>query len=102
MAGKAIHPTQLYSAIANFIIFLFMRKLLQRRLRAGHVFYAFLITYGFWRFAIDYLRYYEDVMYVGSAGAGITWNQVASVVIIAIGTILLVRSRRHGESLSIS
>jgi phosphatidylglycerol:prolipoprotein diacylglycerol transferase len=97
MAGKAIHPTQIYSAIANLVIFLFLRKLLGRRAAAGTVFFTFLIVYGVWRFAVDYLRYYEDNLYVMSAETGITWNQVASLVIILTGIVLLARLRRSGD-----
>jgi phosphatidylglycerol:prolipoprotein diacylglycerol transferase len=97
MAGKAIHPTQLYSAIANLVIFLFLRRLLGRRLAAGAVFFTFLIVYGVWRFGVDYLRYYEPNMFVMSPDSGITWNQVVSIAIILTGIILLARSRRGGD-----
>ncbi|MFH1312930.1 MAG: prolipoprotein diacylglyceryl transferase [Candidatus Eisenbacteria bacterium] len=97
MAGKTIHPTQIYSAIANLVIFLFLRKLLGRRAAAGTVFFTFLIVYGVWRFAVDFLRYYEVNMYVMSAERGITWNQVASLVIILTGTVLLAKTRRRGD-----
>jgi phosphatidylglycerol:prolipoprotein diacylglycerol transferase len=97
MAGKAIHPTQVYSVIANLMIFLFLRWLLKRRRVEGTVFFTFLVAYGLWRFAVDFLRYYEANMYVISPDTGITWNQVASVVIILVGTIMLARSRRRTE-----
>jgi phosphatidylglycerol:prolipoprotein diacylglycerol transferase len=97
MAGKAIHPTQIYSAIANLVIFLFLRNLLKRGLRAGTVFSVFLITYGGWRFVIDYLRYYEPNMFVISPDTGITYNQVASAVIILVGAVLLAGSKRRRE-----
>jgi len=94
LPGVGLHPTQLYSSAANFVIFLFLRRFLRSGPRGGKVFYAFLITYGLWRFVIDYLRYYEDSMYVTTAGAGITWNQIVSMVIIAIGLAFFLGSRR--------
>jgi phosphatidylglycerol:prolipoprotein diacylglycerol transferase len=92
-----LHPTQLYSAVANFGIFLFLRRRFRARPRNGTVFYTFLIAYGLWRFAIDYLRYYEDSMLVTRAGGGITWNQVVSIVLVAVGAILIARSRTVKE-----
>jgi phosphatidylglycerol:prolipoprotein diacylglycerol transferase len=94
LPGLGLHPTQLYSVAANFAIFMFLRRLLRTQHRSGVVFYAFLVTYGAWRFVIDYLRYYEPSMYVTRAGAGITWNQLVSIVIIALGAVLIIASRR--------
>lgn len=96
LPGVGLHPTQLYSSIANLGIFVFLRRLSSARLPKGTVFYAFLMAYGLWRFVIDYLRYYEESMYLIDAGAGITWNQVVSIAIIAIGAVLMLRSRRAG------
>ncbi len=97
MAGKTIHPTQLYSAGANFLIFLLLRGLLRRRLPQGVVFYCFLIAYGVWRFAVDFLRYQEENMYVPGLGGNLTWTQVVSVAIAITGAVLTVRLRRYGE-----
>ncbi len=92
LPGVGLHPTQLYSAVANFVIFLFLRHRLKARPRSGTVFYAFLIVYGLWRFAIDYLRYYEENMFLTVAGVNVTWNQVVSICLIAIGAVLMVRA----------
>jgi phosphatidylglycerol:prolipoprotein diacylglycerol transferase len=97
MAGKTIHPTQVYSAIANFLIFLLLRRLLRSGLARGTVFYSFLIAYGIWRFAIDFLRYQEDNMYVPGLGTSLTWTQVVSIGIAVTGGILIMRSKRRGE-----
>jgi phosphatidylglycerol:prolipoprotein diacylglycerol transferase len=94
LPGVGLHPTQLYSSVANFLIFLFLRRRLRKGPGGGTVFYTFLVTYGVWRFVIDFLRYYEDHMYVTTSGPGITWNQIVSIVIIAIGAILIAWSRR--------
>jgi phosphatidylglycerol:prolipoprotein diacylglycerol transferase len=95
LPGRHVHPTQIYSALANVAIFLVLRGALSRKLRDGVVFCAFLVLYGSWRFAIDYLRYYERTMYLGSVS--ITWNQVFSLAMVAIGLGLGTRlARRHG------
>jgi phosphatidylglycerol:prolipoprotein diacylglycerol transferase len=98
LAGKSLHPTQIYSSIANFVIFLILWRLLHRNLRAGTVFYSFLVIYGVWRLVIDFFRYYEPSMYGNLGGAAVTWNQALSVGLIGIGTALLLRLRRSGEA----
>jgi phosphatidylglycerol:prolipoprotein diacylglycerol transferase len=99
LPGVGLHPTQLYSSAANLVIFLFLRRFLRSKPRSGMVFFAFLIAYGLWRFVIDYLRYYEENMYVTTAGGGITWNQLVSLAIMAIGAFLVLGTgRTPGES----
>ncbi len=98
MGHAGIHPTQLYAVAANFGIFIFLRYLLKRKLPSGSIFYSFLMLYGIWRFSIDFLRYYEPNMYIAQLGGAITWTQVASLGISAVGLIKLfgLRSRnRH-------
>jgi phosphatidylglycerol:prolipoprotein diacylglycerol transferase len=98
MAGESIHPTQIYSAIANFVIFIFLWRMVSRGLGRGAVFFTLLISYGIWRFVIDFLRYQEDHMYLPGPLASLTWTQVISIGIIIVGGVLLSRSRRHGGS----
>jgi len=99
LPGVGLHPTQLYSSAANFGIFVFLRRFLRSRPRSGTVFAVFLVAYGLWRFVIDYLRYYEEGMYVTTTGAGVTWNQIVSVVIVVIGALLFPGFRRgSGET----
>ena len=98
LAGKRLHPTQIYSSIANFVIFLLLWRLAHSRLRAGTVFYSFLVIYGVWRLVIDFFRYYEPAMYGSIGGATVTWNQLLSVGLIVVGAVLLFRLRRSGEA----
>jgi phosphatidylglycerol:prolipoprotein diacylglycerol transferase len=97
MGGVAIHPTQLYSSIANLLIFLLLLRVSRRAYRDGVVFYSFLVAYGIWRFGIDFLRYYEANMYVGLSG--LTWNQFASIAMIATGLVLLLRKKAGSKKM---
>jgi phosphatidylglycerol:prolipoprotein diacylglycerol transferase len=97
LPGAALHPTQIYSTIANFGIFLYLRRRLHSYHAAGTVFFAFLIAYGVWRFVIDFLRYYEESMYLRFGGGEITYNQIVSIALIALGAVLFFNARRvHG------
>jgi phosphatidylglycerol:prolipoprotein diacylglycerol transferase len=95
MPGKHLHPTQLYSTLANLVLFVILRRLLKRGLPRGVVFSAFLVLYGTWRFAVDYLRYYEGSAYLGSAA--ITSNQAISLAMIAVGLLLGMRQVRSDK-----
>lgn len=96
LAGKALHPTQIYSSLANLAIFVLLRKLVKRGYPHGMVFAAFLVLYGSWRFCVDYLRYYEGGMYAGSIN--VTWNQIVSLAMVAAGAMISLRLMRHGRA----
>lgn len=98
IGGIPLHPTQIYSSVANVIIFFVLRKILWKNLASGMVFAAFLVLYGSWRFAIDFLRYYEPTMYAGPLG--ITWNQLISLAMVAVGVAMSLRLARRGREAS--
>ncbi len=94
MYGTRIHPTQLYSTVANFLIFVLLTRIVKRTETHGEVFFTFLFVYGMWRFFIDYLRYYESGMYLRIGSLVVTWNQVVSMGLAAVGLVLLVTVTR--------
>lgn len=55
-----IHPTQLYSSAAGFILFGAALILERKHLKDGLLFGTILIFYSLFRFGIDFIRYYED------------------------------------------
>lgn len=87
-AVSAIHPTQLYSSLAGFLLFGLALLLERRPMKDGVLFSSVLIFYSLFRFGIDFVRYYEDATnYWG--------NQVVSLGLAAIGIILLVMFQRR-------
>lgn len=55
--GILLHPTQLYSSLASFIIFLLMRYFFQSRLKkAGQMTFTYLMLEGIARFMVDFWR----------------------------------------------
>ncbi|MGD9142171.1 MAG: prolipoprotein diacylglyceryl transferase [bacterium] len=100
MHGLRLHPVQIYAVIANLIIAIALWRLLKRKLPAGTVFSCLLVFYGAWRFIVDFWRYYEDEMLLGSGGVSVSVNQVVSIVLIIVGIGLLLRSRKHGGTQS--
>jgi phosphatidylglycerol:prolipoprotein diacylglycerol transferase len=87
----ALHPTQVYSSFKGLVIFLVL-MIAQRHLTGrGALFGLFLVLYGIGRFTIDFFRFYEPNARIL---AGLTFNQVISVVLIVVGALLLARRDR--------
>ncbi|MEO0078052.1 MAG: prolipoprotein diacylglyceryl transferase [candidate division WOR-3 bacterium] len=93
--GQAIHPTQLYSSAAGFILFGFALWLERRNLKPGVLSGLLLIVYSLFRFGIDFVRYYENA-------ANFWGNQVVSLALTAVGIAVVVvclrMSRGEGRS----
>ncbi|UCG44153.1 MAG: prolipoprotein diacylglyceryl transferase [candidate division WOR-3 bacterium] len=88
--GQAIHPTQLYSSAAGFILFGLALLLERRRLKDGVLFASMLILYSLFRFGIDFVRYYEN--------ASNYWgNQVVALGLTAAGVVLLILFQRRRQ-----
>lgn len=91
--GQAIHPTQLYSSLAGFIMFGIAMLLGRRKLKDGVLFAVVLILYSLFRFGIDFVRYYEN--------ASNYWgNQVVALALTLVGVVLLVvfQRRKSGDA----
>jgi len=90
--GQAIHPTQLYSSAAGFVLFGIALLLERRRLKDGVMFAVILILYSLFRFGIDFVRFYEDA-------ANFWGNQVVALGLTVVGVVLLVffLRRKQGD-----
>jgi phosphatidylglycerol---prolipoprotein diacylglyceryl transferase len=88
----ALHPTQIYSSFKGLVIFLVLMIAQRHLTRRGALFGLFLVLYGIGRFTIDFFRFYEDNARIL---AGLTFNQVISVVLILAGAFLLVRKEKQ-------
>jgi len=91
---QPVHPTQLYSSVAGFSLFLLALWLEKRKPKPGVLSAVLLVIYSLFRFGIDFVRYYEN-------SANFWGNQVVSLVLTALGVALLVLFlRRPGTGAS--
>ncbi|MBT3406505.1 prolipoprotein diacylglyceryl transferase [Candidatus Woesearchaeota archaeon] len=75
------HPSQLYEAFKNFVIFLIMYKFnLMKKLPHGFVFWSFFFIYGIFRFIVEFWK--DFPLY-----NGLTIGQYLSLPIIIIGAL---------------
>jgi phosphatidylglycerol:prolipoprotein diacylglycerol transferase len=83
------YPTQLFCSVGLFLVFLMLFYLQPKRRFRGQVFFVYLITYGLFRFLIEFLRGdLSPVFY------GLTITQVISIVLSIVG-IYLYFVKRH-------
>lgn len=78
-------PVQLYEAIGNFLIFIFIVFLRKKRVPAEKLFAAYLLSYGTLRFINEFFR---GDMYRGFIGP-LSTSQVFSIINLVIGFVLL-------------
>lgn len=84
--GIPVHPTQLYCAAGNLVIFLMLMKLSQRSAFRGALAWIYLSAYGLLRFVVAF--------YLAQAGpmvGRLSWSQVVCLALVAIGIIGLAR-----------
>jgi len=100
-----VHPTQIYHAILDFIIFFTLLKVNRKKehlqakgieskfkffSRKGSTFLLFLILYSVERFFVDFLRYHPSTEYIGA----ISITQFVFMFIFAIAFWLLTKKSR--------
>ena len=103
LGDVAVHPTQLYTAIAALGGFVALLALDRRKPRAGTVFFAFLAGWSIGRLLIDTLRFYPPGVFVEPGlGLSVAKHQPIVVVLAAIGVAglfwLARRSRDDGDA----
>jgi phosphatidylglycerol---prolipoprotein diacylglyceryl transferase len=83
-----VHPTQLYSSAASFLIFLALTRVEKRKLPAGSVFTVYVALYCVYRFLVEILRKgaTAEVM-----AWGLTQAQIVSVVVFVVAVVVLWR-----------
>ncbi len=83
-AGDWRHPVQAYEAIFNLLLYFMLRHMLLKPCRSGLVTAAYLVSYGAWRFAIEFIR--GDARMEG--WAGLNAAQTLSLALVAAGIAL--------------
>ncbi len=91
-----LHPAQLYSSLYGLLIFLVLSHVERKKRFLGLTFSLFLIIEAFFRFMIEYVRFYEDQMETVVFGVHFTYNHVAAILLFLLGWILLLIFRKTG------
>jgi phosphatidylglycerol:prolipoprotein diacylglycerol transferase len=92
VSSLPVHPTQLYNAVASFLV-LVVLLLYARRVRSpGQVIALLMMVYSATRWPIEALRSDEPAVF-----AGMTWSQNISAALLVGGAVLWI-IRRQSES----
>jgi len=83
-----VHPSQIYSAVGLFVIFLILRALYKRQSFNGQIILSYLILYSIFRFLIEFVR--VNPVFI----LGLSFHQYASVMVFLLSFYLYVRRRR--------
>ncbi len=84
---STFHPMFLYESlwsVLNFFLLLFLGRIYQAKLKAGDLFWIYLIVYPVGRFSLEFIRL--DPSLVG----GINANQITMAVVALFGTSMLI------------
>lgn len=84
----ALQPTQLYSSIGAFILFLLTTAYTPFKRRDGEVLVLLLLTYPVLRFLEEALRNDTALRIMG-----LTYSQTVSTILFAVAVVLLIRMR---------
>ena len=90
--GLPVHPTEIYDALLNFALYLFLAWLFRHKKFNGQVFATYLIAYAIFRSIVEYFRgdYPSDHIH-----DGLTSGQLVSIPIFIAGlTLAAMLSRR--------
>jgi len=89
----SLHPTQLYSAMANFLMFIGIYLISKSSPKRGVLSATYLVTYGIFRFVIEFIR--ED--YRGPAVLNLYPSQWISIAAVVLGSVWLRRIHTKSE-----
>ena len=89
--GVRLHPTQLYSSLFLFGLFLFLILLRRRKVFAGEVFWSYLLIYSAGRFFLEFLRGDPRTQLLW----GLSHNQGVMVALFFLSLLMLRYSKKN-------
>jgi len=94
-----LHPSQLYSTLYGLGLFLLLHFAMKRRRFVGQIVALMFMIEAVFRFAIEYVRYYEEEMHLHVDGLDTTYNQVMSLALFLLGLgIYIYQWKKRGHS----
>jgi phosphatidylglycerol:prolipoprotein diacylglycerol transferase len=93
--GAAVHPTEIYDALLNLILYIFLAWLFRRKKFDGQIFATYLIIYAIFRSIAEYFRgdYPPDHVHAGI----FTSAQLLSLPMLAVGITLYFWRRQNAQ-----
>jgi phosphatidylglycerol:prolipoprotein diacylglycerol transferase len=90
-----LHPSQIYSSLYGLLLFILLHNMMKRKKFTGQLVAILFMVEAVFRYAIEYVRYYESEMHVSIFGMNPTYNHLVSIGLFILGAgIYIVQSRR--------
>ena len=101
--SQHLHPSQLYSSLYGIGLFFVLNYMMQRKKFTGQIVAILFMVEAAFRYLIEYVRYYEDAMYVSFLGFNPTYNHLISISLFLLGLgIYLYQSKKVNNSESLN
>ena len=91
MAGIPVHPTEVYEALGNLVIFAALTAFYRHKRYDGQVWWLYVLGYGILRFVVEFFRGDYDTYYFGHLSIG---QLIAMIMIVVAVAALAVSPRR--------
>jgi phosphatidylglycerol:prolipoprotein diacylglycerol transferase len=98
IGSQRVHPTQLYSVVSLFSIFIVLTILRKHMKFSGQLFLFSVLMYSIHRFLIDFLRYYTPDERIGSLATSQVMSMVAGAIALAFMIVLTMRQASRAGS----
>ena len=89
LGDVTIHPAQIYSSLYGLLIFIVLSYVEKKKKFLGLTFSLFLIIEAFFRYIIEYVRFYEAQMKTTLFGINFTYNDLVAICLFVLGWVLL-------------
>jgi phosphatidylglycerol:prolipoprotein diacylglycerol transferase len=93
--NRPLHPTQLYEAIAEFVIFGILYWRIRRAHPRGMIIALYLLLYSAARFVVEFFRVHDQA---NPFGGPLNASQWISIGLFALGGFLLVANRQSSPA----
>jgi phosphatidylglycerol:prolipoprotein diacylglycerol transferase len=91
MAGIPVHPTEIYEALGNLVIFAGLSALYRHKRFDGQIWWLYVLGYGVLRFIVEFFRGDYDTHYFGV----LTLGHLIALLMIAVGAVALILLQRR-------
>lgn len=89
--GVQLHPSQLYSVVANFVVFSFLWFFRKRTQYTGQLFWLYVLSYGLVRAFLELFRGDPRGAFFGDVPV----SQGIGLVLAALAAVMLIRMRKR-------
>jgi phosphatidylglycerol:prolipoprotein diacylglycerol transferase len=93
MAGIPVHPTEIYEALGNLVIFAGLSAVYRHKRADGQIFWLYVLSYGILRFIVEFFRGDYDTHYFGV----LTLGHLVAITMISVAAIALALLPRRAK-----